>query len=585
MTDTGTRRAGRREWVGLAVLTLPTLLLSLDMSVLYLALPHLSEDLGATATQQLWIMDVYGFMIAGLLVTMGTLGDRIGRRRLLLIGATAFGLASVAAAYSTSPEMLIVTRAVLGVAGATLMPSTLALISTMFTDPRQRGRAIAVWMSAFMGGVALGPVVGGALLEHFWWGGAFLLGVPVMLLLLATGPALLPEYRAERPGRLDPLSVVLSLAAILPVVYGLKEIAKSGWEPLPVTTVVVGAAFGVLFTRRQRRLTDPLLDLSLFTNRTFSSALVIWLLFGLIQGGSYLFFALHLQVVAGLSPMEAGLWLLPSSLAMVAGSQAAPALAQRFRPGSVIAGGLLLTALGYAVLTGVDSGGGVAVLVTGLVIALLGVGVAAALGTDLILGVVPPAKAGSASALSETSAELGIALGVATLGSLGTAVYRDRLTDALPGGLPDEAVRTATEGITGAAAAAGALPAGQAGQLIAVARDAFTTGLTTLAALSAVLFAGLAVLAFVTLRHVRPGSEGEAAGTPVAVGEEPGEGGHGDLGGGTGSDVEPDGTVHPRDVGGADPEGGQGRNVRGGAPGVAHDPDPADLTGERVPQY
>ncbi|KAB2352814.1 MFS transporter [Actinomadura rudentiformis] len=578
-------RAGRREWIGLAVLTLPTLLLSLDMSVLFLALPHLSEDLGASATQQLWIMDVYGFMIAGLLVTMGTLGDRIGRRRLLLIGATAFSVASVAAAYSTSPEMLIATRAILGVAGATLMPSTLALISTMFTDAQQRGRAIAVWMSAFMGGVALGPVVGGALLEHFWWGGAFLLGVPVMLLLLATGPFLLPEYRAERAGRLDPLSVALSLAAILPVVYGLKEIAKSGWEPLPATAVVAGAAFGVVFARRQRRLPDPLLDLRLFANRTFSSALVIWLLFGLIQGGSYLFFALHLQVVAGLSPMEAGLWLLPSSLAMVVGSQAAPALAQRFRPGSLIAGGLLVTALGYGVLTGVDADGGVAILVTGLVISLLGVGVAAALGTDLILGVVPPAKAGSASALSETSAELGIALGVATLGSLGTAVYRDRLTDALPGGLPDEAVRTATEGITGAAAAAGTLPAGQAGQLIAAAHDAFTTGLTTLAALSAVLFVGLAALAFVTLRHVRPGSEVEAAGPSVAVGEKPGEGGHGDLGRRAGSDVEADGTVHPGDVGGGDPEAGQGRDVRGGMPGVAHHADPADLVGERVTQH
>jgi MFS transporter, DHA2 family, multidrug resistance protein len=191
--------AGRREWVGLAVLALPTLLLSLDMSVLYLALPYLSADLGASATQQLWIMDIYGFMIAGFLVTMGTLGDRIGRRRLLMTGGVAFAVASVFAAYSTSPEMLIVTRALLGIAGATLMPSTLALISTMFRDQHQRGVAIAVWMTCFMGGMTVGPLVGGLLLQSFWWGSAFLLGVPVMAVLLVAAPALLPEYRDATP--------------------------------------------------------------------------------------------------------------------------------------------------------------------------------------------------------------------------------------------------------------------------------------------------------------------------------------------------------------------------------------------------
>jgi DHA2 family multidrug resistance protein-like MFS transporter len=501
------QRAGRREWIGLAVLTLPTLLLSLDMSVLYLALPRLSADLGANATQQLWIMDIYGFMIAGFLVTMGTLGDRIGRRRLLLIGASAFSLASVAAAYSTGPDMLIAMRAVMGVAGSTLMPSTLALISNMFTDPRQRGRAIAVWMSAFMGGVALGPVIGGALLASFWWGSAFLLGVPVMALLLVTGPLLLPEYRAPGAGRLDPLSVALSLVAILPVVYGLKELAKQGLEPVPAAAIVIGLGFGALFARRQRRLEHPLLDLRLFTSRTFSSALVIWILFGLIQGGSYLFFAMHLQVVAGFTPMKAGLWLLPSSLAMVAASQLAPALAQRFRPGNIIATGLAIAALGYLMLTRVAADGGETVLIAGLVVSLFGVGLAAAPGTDLILGSVPPDKAGSASAISETGAELGIALGVAALGSLGTAIYRGQLGDTLPAGLTGDAARTAEEGITGAAQVADGLPGGQAAQLLDAAREAFTTGLNSLAGLSALMFVGLAVLAAVTLRHEAAGGK------------------------------------------------------------------------------
>ncbi len=215
--------AGRREWIGLAVLALPTLLASLDMSVLFLALPHLSADLGANSSQQLWILDIYGFMLAGFLVTMGTLGDRIGRRRLLMFGATAFGLASIVAAWSTSAEMLILARAALGIAGATLMPSTLALIRNMFHDARQRGVAIAVWMSCFMVGTAIGPLIGGVMLSMFWWGSVFLLAVPVMVILLVAAPTLLPEYRDAAAGRVDLTSVVLSLAAILPVIYGLKE--------------------------------------------------------------------------------------------------------------------------------------------------------------------------------------------------------------------------------------------------------------------------------------------------------------------------------------------------------------------------
>src|SRR6266498_555359 len=292
-------RAGRREWVGLAVLALPTLLLSLDVSVLYLALPHLAADLRPSGTQQLWIMDIYGFMLAGFLGTMGTLGDRIGRKRLLLVGAAAFGVASGVAAYATSPGMLIATRALLGVAGATLAPSTLALISNMFRDARQRGTAIAVWVSCFMGGTAIGPLVGGLLLERFWWGSAFLLGVPVMVLLLVTGPVLLPEYRNPQAGRLDLASVALSLAAILLVIYGLKELATNGVEPVPIAAVVAGVAVGGGFVRRQHTLPSPLLDLHLFANRSFSAALGVSLLVGATMGGAFLFVNQYLQLVVG----------------------------------------------------------------------------------------------------------------------------------------------------------------------------------------------------------------------------------------------------------------------------------------------
>ncbi|TDE00769.1 MFS transporter [Jiangella asiatica] len=498
-TTTPSRRAGRREWIGLAVLALPTLLLALDMSVLYLALPHLSADLGADGTQQLWIMDVYGFMVAGFLVTMGNLGDRIGRRRLLLIGAAAFSVASVLAAYSVNAEMLILTRALLGIAGATLMPSTLALLSTMFTDARQRGVAIACWMSCFMGGAALGPVVGGALLETFWWGAAFLLGVPVMVVLLVTGPVFLPEYRNDDAGPLDLISVALSLATVLPVVYGLKELAKHGVGAAPLIALLAGTVFGVTFARRQRRLPSPLLDLRLFANRTFSSALTIWLLFGAIQGGTFLFFTLYLQTVAGLTPMRAGLWLLPGALGMIVSSLLAPHIAHRTHSGNVIAAGLLIAAAGYAVLTRLDADGGLVVLVVGFVVALVGVGLAASVGTAVVVGSVPPSKAGAAAALSETCAELGIALGVASIGSLVTSIYRSQVT--VPSGVPADSAAAARESITGAVAAVPSLPQPDSDSLLQSASEAFTSALSSVAGLSATLFVGLAVLAMTTLRQ------------------------------------------------------------------------------------
>lgn len=285
--------AGRKEWLGLAVLALPTILLALDFSVLFLALPNLSADLAPDGAQQLWIMDIYGFMIAGFLVTMGTLGDRIGRRKLLMIGAVAFAAASVLATYSTSAEMLIATRALLGIAGATLMPSTLSLITTMFTDPKQRASAIGIWMACFMGGTAIGPVIGGALLQWFWWGSVFLMGGPVMILLLVTAPVLLPEHRDPSAGKLDLASVALSLVAILPIIYAPKEIAKDGFAVVPLIAAVAGVVFGVLFVRRQRKISNPLMEVSLFGNRAFSGALSIMLLGVLTVGGSALLFAVY----------------------------------------------------------------------------------------------------------------------------------------------------------------------------------------------------------------------------------------------------------------------------------------------------
>src|SRR5690242_5485763 len=244
-TTTSASTPTRRQWLALGVLALTALLLSLDVSVLYLALPELSADLGASTTQQLWMLDIYSFVLAGFLVTMGAVGDRIGRKRLLLAGAVAFGLASAAAAYSSSPGQLILWRAVLGIAGATLMPSTMGLIRTVFTDEKQMMAAIGVWYSCFMGGMAVGPLVGGLLLQHFWWGSAFLLGVPFMVLLVVVGRRVLPESERQVGARVDVVSSVLSLATILPVIYGFKEIARGGSASTALLTMVAGTVLGV----------------------------------------------------------------------------------------------------------------------------------------------------------------------------------------------------------------------------------------------------------------------------------------------------------------------------------------------------
>ncbi|MGO4740970.1 MFS transporter [Bosea sp. 2KB_26] len=490
---------GVREWLGLALLALPTILLGLDLTLLHLALPALAADLQPSSMQALWIMDAYGFMIAGFLITMGTLGDRIGRRKLLMMGAAAFAVASALTAFSTSAMMLIAARAVLGVAAATLMPSTLALITNMFADPRQRALGFGIWTTMFALGMALGPVVGGVMLEHFWWGAAFLIAVPVVGLLLLLAPVLLPEYRASQVGRLDLASVGLSLAAMLPVVYGIKQVAKDGFELHPVGAIAVGLAFAALFVRRQLRLADPLLDITLFANRAFSVALIV-LLFGLVAvGGTMLLVTQYLQLVAGYSPLVAGLWMGPPAFAMVAAGVSAPLMARHVRPGYVLAGALGLSVVGYLLLTQLDnSASDVAIVVAGFSLAYLGLGTIAALGTDLVVGSAPADKAGSASAMSETVQDLGVSLGIAVLGSLATAIYRRTMLDRMPESLGPEAREAVGDSLWAASSVASVLPAG----LIQEAQAAFTAGFSSAAIFSAVSVSVLTVLAAVSLRHI-----------------------------------------------------------------------------------
>jgi MFS transporter, DHA2 family, multidrug resistance protein len=498
--DAGTR-AGRREWIGLAVIALPCLLYSMDLTVLFLAVPELSADLAPTGSQLLWITDIYGFLLAGLLITMGTLGDRIGRRRLLLIGATAFGAASVLAAFSTSAEMLIVARALLGVAGATLAPSTLSLIRNMFLDSRQRTVAVGVWITSFSVGAAIGPLIGGALLHFFWWGSVFLVAVPVMALLLVLGPLILPEFRDPGAGRLDLASAASSLVAVLAVIYGLKRIAEDGPGWLPVLAIVAGITVGLIFLHKQRTLAYPLLDVRLFRDPAFSTSVAAMCAAVFVMAGIFLYIAQYLQLVRGLGAFEAALWLLPSTGGLVVGSMLAPLIARRIDMRIVLAGGLALVAAGVAVLTQIEGAGGLAVAVSGTTIMGFGAGLVGTLATDLVVGAAPPERAGAASAISETSAELGGALGIAILGSIGTAVYRNELDDAIPSGIPPEKAEVARDTLGGAIAAGDGLPSRLADALVDPAREAFVQGLQVASMTTAVLVAGLAVLAATRLRH------------------------------------------------------------------------------------
>jgi len=516
MITTAPVRAGRREWVGLAVLALACLLYVMDLTVLHLAVPALSADLQPTSAQLLWIIDIYGFFVAGSLITMGTLGDRIGRRRLLMIGATAFGATSLLAAFSTSAEMLIVSRALLGIAGATLAPSTLSLIFHMFQDSKERSVAIGVWIGSFSAGSAIGPVLGGLMLEFFWWGSVFLLALPVMAALLILGPRVLPEYRDPDAGRLDLVSAAMSVVTVLAVIYGLKELAQGGFGVIPAVSVVAGLLMGVLFVWRQRRLADPMIDVRLFRIPAFNAALATNFLSIFVMVGYFLFVAQYLQLVVGLSPLEAGLWSLPAAFGFIVGSQLAPRSVHRVRPAYVIGGGLAMAAVGLALLTQVGPSGGLLTLVVASVVISLGLAPVFGLTTELIVGSAPPERAGAASGMSETGAELGGALGIAVLGSIGVAIYRGELADRLPVDVPADAAAIARDTLGSAVALAGQLPERLGTAVLETSREAFVHGMQLTSAIAAIVAVGIALLATAMLRNVRSGSHEEAESEPSA---------------------------------------------------------------------
>ena len=498
-TATGTpARAGAREWVALGVLLLPVLLVAVDATVLSFALPAISEALSPTGTQLLWMIDIYSLVLAGLLVSMGSFADRVGRRRLLLIGSIGFAAVSVIAAYAPSAEALIAARAALGFFGAMLMPSTLSLLRNIFVDRQQRRLAVAIWAAGFSGGAALGPIVGGFLLEHYWWGSAFLMAVPVLVVLLVLAPIFLPESRDPNPGPVDPASIGLSLLAMAPIVYAIKSVAHDGLTLTAMALLAVGFGAGTAFVRRQLHRPQPMLDVRLFSRSAFSGAVLANLLSVFSLVGFLFFISQHLQLVLGESPMQAGLILLPGLVVTVIAGLAAVPLVRRVSPRAVVAGGLLISAAGYgAVLLGAVGGSAMA-LMAAFALLSLGIGAAETISNDVIISSAPAPKAGAASAISETAYELGAVLGTAVLGGILTAAYTARVI--VPVGVTAVDTRTATETLGGATAVAATLPQPQAAQLLASARGAFGAGVGVTSVIAMVLMVAAAGLVWATLR-------------------------------------------------------------------------------------
>jgi DHA2 family multidrug resistance protein-like MFS transporter len=487
----GPAKATYREWVGLAIIALPCIVYAMDLTILNLAVPSLSADLKPSAAQLLWIVDIYGFLAAGTLLIMGTLGDRIGRRKVLLIGSACFGVLSLIAAFSRTPAMLIAARALLGVAAATMAPSTLSLISNMFRDDREKTFAVSVWVASFSLGGAIGPAIGGVILAHFWWGAVFLAPVPVMALLLIAGPLLLPEHKSARAGRVDLISAALSGVSVLPIVYGIKLAAEGGSLYGAGLAAVVGLVCGALFLRRQARLTNPLLDLRLFRRPAVATALAVYAVDFFVGFGILIIVAQYLQLVLDLTPLQAGLWSTPVGFGFVAGSLLTSPALKLARPAYVLGGGLALGAVGLGVMAWAAHTHSLALIVIGNVIFSIGSAPCTAIIANLVVSSAPEDQSGAASALSEVASELGGALGIALLGSLVTAVYRSALSGSIPAAQQGEGLKIALRGIGSAAGSAQAQP------FLDAARIAYTHAaeVAFLAAALAVLLAAVGAVA------------------------------------------------------------------------------------------
>ena len=494
-------RADWRGWAALVVLMLPVLLVSIDNTILNFALPAIARDLEPTSAEQLWIIDAYSLVLAGLLVTAGSLGDRFGRRRILLTGAVGFTLVSVGAAFAPTAEWLIAARAGMGIFGAALMPSTMSLLRSTFRHRDQRRIAIAAWSGMFAAGGALGPIVGGFLIEHFPWQSVFLLAVPMLALMLILAPFFLRESRDPNPGPIDGWGILLSMLALAPLAYGIKEIAVAGW--IGLVPVAFGLVFGWLFVRRQRRIPHPMLDMSLFRRRTFSGSLAINLCCIMAYIGFLYFVSQHLQMIVGLTPMVAGMALIPGAVCSIASGFIVTPFARRFSPSVVVPSALVIAVAGL-ILVAVGGAQDVWMLVLAFVFMGAGTGAAQTVSGELIISSAPPDKAGAASAISETAYEFGAVLGTSILGGILTAWYRATLV--VPDGVPASLASLAEETLAGAVNTASEIGGSVGEALREAATVAFDGGVVATSLIGAALLVIACVVAATTLGGSRKGA-------------------------------------------------------------------------------
>lgn len=484
-----------RRWAGLTVLAGSLLVVVMDMTILNVAIPGLAADLRPTSTQLLWIVDAYSLVIAGLLVTVAALGDRWGRRRMLITGYAVFALASMLVLLASNPWAVVAVRVLLGVGGAMIMPSTLASIRTLFPDPRERATALGLWGATAGVGAGLGPIVGGLLLEHFAWQAAFLVNVPVMVVAIVAAALLLPESRAERPAPLDAPGAAAAGVGLVALVYAIKHLSKEGFTLPSVTAAAVAVVALTWFVRRCLRRRDPMLDVRLFTRRPFTAGVLAALLTSLAMAGAMLLGAQWLQLVEGLSPIGSGVALLPAAVGGAVAAPLAPGLAARVGVRPVLAGGLAVGGLGFALLFLAPQP--LEIPWSSVAFALVGVSMGSlAIASALIMGSAPADRAGNAAAIEEVSYEVGASLGVATLGSAAASVYRGDLPigELRAAGLPETAVPAAQESISGALAVAEQLGSTTGQAVAGLARTAFTDAFTKVGLLAGLLMLAAAVV-------------------------------------------------------------------------------------------
>ena len=483
-------RTAPLAWFGLAILSLPVLLVAMDFSVLYLATPTITVALNPTAAEQLWILDIYGFLIAGLLITMGNIGDRFGRRKVLLLGSMVFGVASVIAAFAPSAEVLIGARALMGIGGATLMPASLSLITNMFVNKRDRSLAIGVWTACFAGGSAVGPVLGGVMLHHFWWGSVFLLNVPVIALLLLVAPRVIPEYRSGTTAPFDIVGVVLSLLGILPLVYAIKHIASDGIDGVGITSGIIGVVAMFAFIRQQQVSKHPLLQLNLFKFPAFSAAIMSALTCMMTLGAVSYLTGIYLQSVLGRDVLAAALAGIPAAVAVATFSLGASRVSNLLGTRGAFVSALLISAAGNLGLLALGTDTPIWIYLVTTTVAGVGYGIIFSLVSEVAVASAPPERAGAASGISETSFELGTSLGLAIMGSLATVVFRNN-SDG----------RDFSDTIGETLHHAQSLGAAQRTDLIDAARTAFVDGLHVAVATGAGLLVVMAAVVAILLRR------------------------------------------------------------------------------------